>query len=104
MPSAAALQHARRRHQTAMVQAYPGEVTLGGTVYAAAVVVRPGMLQNEDGGQRSANILTASISKVALATAPERLAVLTYQAKSWVIEEVAGTEPWAQEWVISARQ
>jgi hypothetical protein len=98
-----ALTKARQRHQKAMVAACPGVVTLGGVSYAAAAAVRPGMLQNEDGGQRSGNVLTVSIAKAALATAPARLSKLTYAQQVWIIEEVAGTEAWAQEWILTAR-
>jgi hypothetical protein len=104
MPSAALIA-ARKRHARAMVAACPGTVVLGGVTYTeVAVGVQPGILENTDGGQRSGNILTVSISKEVLETAPARLAVLTYAGQNWVIEEVAGTEPWAKEWIIKAYQ
>lgn len=104
MPSAALIA-ARKRHARAMVAACPGTVVLGGETYEdVAVVVQPGVLENQDGGQRSGNILTVSIPKTLLETAPERLVELTYDGAQWIVEEVAGTEAWAEEWILRARQ
>jgi hypothetical protein len=99
-----ALIAARKRHTCAMHRACPGRVEIEGVPYAAAVAVQPGALQNEDGGQRSAEILRVAISKSVLATPPARRDVLVYAGQNWVIEEVAGAEAWSQEWGITAYQ
>jgi hypothetical protein len=97
-----ALTKARQRHQKAMVAACPGTVTLGGVSYAAAAAVRAGMVENQEGGQRSTNILTVSLAKSQFTVAPAARQKLEYDGKTWLIESVAGMEPWAKSYVITA--
>jgi hypothetical protein len=102
MPSEA-LQRARRRHQAAMVKACPGEVSLGGVSYRhVAASIRAGAVENQDGGQRSTSILTVSIDKCWLATAPAPRAKVQYDGKDWIIETVDGKEEWSKSYVITA--
>ena len=102
--SASEIATARRDAVTASVDACGGTVTIDGQNYAAAVDLGPGVLENVEGGQRDATILSASIPKTELPDAPSRLSTITHLDLAYIIATVEGTEAWAPNWEITAHR
>jgi hypothetical protein len=96
------MQAARQRQGEALAAAFGDVVTLDEEEVAAAVSVRAGSVENQDGGQRSTSVLTARILKSVLETAPPVRSKIGYDDKTWIIDTVAGAESWSQEHVITA--
>lgn len=96
------MQAARQRQGEALAAAYGDVVLLDEVEIAAAVSVRAGSVENQDGGQRSTSVLTVRILKSVLEAAPESRGKIGYDGKTWIIDTVAGRESWSTEHVITA--
>lgn len=103
-PPASAQLAARQRHHAAVSNETPGSITIGATPYSGALSIRSEPIENQDGGQRMADVLTFRLAKSLLANQPLERSTFTSQGKIWIINTVGGKAPWDAEWIIKAIQ
>lgn len=99
-----ALKSAKTRHQKAMEAHYPGTITIGSTPYACAVQIGGiEQRQNASGhGFTPIQILSASVFKSLLPTAPASRSMIACKGHDWRIDQVAGEDACEAAWQITA--
>jgi len=102
--TATAVQAAKRRHQTALGTLYGSTVSIGGTSYAAAVILSAIKNEmNEIGNWERKQRLTATIRKTLLTSAPARKTVLIHAGVSFMIDgDTGGQNTLDTAWVLHA--
>lgn len=99
-----ALKAAKTRHQKSLEAHYPGTITIGGTSYACAVQIG-GVEQRQSStgsGFTPVQILSASVLKSRLPTAPASRSMITSNGQTWRVDQVAGDDACEVAWQITA--